>query len=74
MIILYLFSWNQTTNKHPKQTNKLCSAYTNCTIMTPISLFGYELFTFVDKTVYQKHFKWKLQNVMRQEVCTKQLF
>ena len=28
VIILYLFSWNQTTNI---PTNKLCSAYTNCT-------------------------------------------
>ena len=72
-VILCLFSWNQTTNKHPKQTN-----YTLLTLIalitTPVSLFGYELFSFVDNTVYQKHFKWKLQNIMRQEVCTKQLF
>ena len=42
--------------------------------MAPVSLFGHELFSFVDNTVYQKHFKWNLQNIMRQEVCTKQLF
>jgi len=55
MIILYLFSWNQTTNKHPKQTNYALLTLI-ALIMTPISLFGYELFSFVDNTVYQKHF------------------
>jgi len=42
--------------------------------MTPVSLFGYELFSFVDNTVYQKHLIWKLQNIMKWEVCTNQLF
>ena len=71
--LLYCICFRGIKQQTSQQTN--CVLLTLIAlIMTHVSLFGYKLFSCVDNTVYQQNFKWKLQNIMIWEVCTKQSF